>query len=273
MFRNSAMVLDVAGTMLKMYRVAKDIPKNVIILQVVTTHLVMEKDGRALVIPHIEPAEIMKADPQMSLSTFFKGKDDQIKISCSSTPVSEKEACLIILDSKAKIGDVQETLAAVCARCPASYASYCASGFIVDAEIEEVTYSVSTGGKPFPCLQEVLDKLTDMGIDIYVASGDSMRSLSGLTKCRGIEPENIYPASTPRKKEEVVSKLKDEYDLVVMVGDGLNDIYALKAADLGILTVQQDSKPSEQLIQAADRIINDITELPLVLREYMEDAT
>ena len=50
-----------------------------------------------------------------------------------------------------------------------------------------------------------------------------------------------------------------------MVGDGLNDLYALLAADLGVLTVQQDTRPGLKLRQAADRIILDIQELPKIV--------
>jgi Cu+-exporting ATPase len=59
--------------------------------------------------------------------------------------------------------------------------------------------------------------------------------------------------------------LKDEYRHVVMVGDGLNDLYALRAADLGVLSVQQDTRPPEVLRQAADEIMMDIRELPGIM--------
>jgi len=49
-----------------------------------------------------------------------------------------------------------------------------------------------------------------------------------------------------------------------MVGDGLNDLYALLAADLGVLTMQQDTHPALKLCQAADKIIWDIQELPIL---------
>jgi len=270
MANDVAVVLDVAGTMLKMYRVAKNIPQNVITTNVVTTHLVMEKSERALVVPHVDPDELMDSPPEITLGTFFESREEYVNISCSSTPVSEDEVCSILLGSKARVKDLQDTITKVCAQCPRFYYT---SGVIVDVDIREVTYSISTGGRPFPSLQNVLEKLKAMGADIYVASGDSMRSLSGLTKCKGIEPDHIYPASTPRQKEQVVLSLKEEYDTVVMMGDGLNDIYALKAADLGILTVQQDSQPSENLFQAADEVIKDITNLPEILKGIVKGGS
>jgi len=259
-----AVIFDVAGTMLQMYRVAKDVSRNILMEGIVTTELVMEKGGRALVIPQLNPEEVMETPPEMPLSTFFRGRERNIKISCSSTEVSEREVVPILLSSQAEVRNLQETLAAVCARCPRFYYT---TGLIVDAEAEAVTHSISTGGRPFPALEEVLEELEGMGAEIYVASGDSMRSLSNLTRCRGIKKDRIYPASKPRRKEEIVKSLKKDHRFVVMVGDGLNDRYALEAADLGVLTVQQDSRPGAELIEAADEVIDDIRVLPGLVKE------
>ncbi len=262
-----AVIFDVAGTMLEMYRVAKDISRNVLMVRIITTELVMEKGGRALVVPQLDPEKVLGTAPDTPLGLFFRERERDIKISCSSTPVSEDEALSILLRSDAQVADLQETLKAVCARCPRFYYT---TGLIVDVETGRVTHSVSTGGRPFSALETVLKELDGMGAAIYVASGDSMRSLSSLTRCRGIKEERIYPASKPRQKEEIVKSLKSDYGMVVMVGDGLNDRYALEAADLGVLTVQQDSCPRAELIEAADEVIDDIGKLPRLIRGRLE---
>jgi len=258
-----AVIFDVAGTMLEMYRVAKDLSKKVLVAGVITTELVMEKGGRALVIPQLDPEVVMRTPPEMPLSTFFRGRERNVKISCSSTEVSEDEVLMVLPSSEAEVKNLQETLEAVSARCPRFY---CTAGLIVDVEVGKVTHTICTGGRPFPALENVLKELVGMGADIYVASGDSMRSLSSLTRCRGIKRDRIYPASKPRQKAEIVNSLKENYRRVVMVGDGLNDRYALEAADLGVLTVQQDSRPRAELIEAADVVIDDIRRLPSLLR-------
>ena len=261
-----AVIFDVAGTMLEMYRVAKEISQEGLLEGIVTMELVMEGGRRALVIPQLHPDEVLGAPPQMPLAVFFRGRERNVKVSCSRLPVSDEEALSVLLRSGAEVANLQETLAAVSARCPDFY---CTAGLIVDVEAGVVTHSVSTGGRPFPALEEALAELEGMGADIYVASGDSMRSLSVLTRCRGIKRERIYPASKPRRKEEIVEGLKDDYKLVVMVGDGINDRYALKAADLGVLTVQQESRPPKELMEAADEVIDDIGKLPGLVRERL----
>jgi Cu+-exporting ATPase len=82
----------------------------------------------------------------------------------------------------------------------------------------------------------------------------------------GVDLSRIYAVSTPVRKKEIVEDLKREYKHVVMVGDGLNDIYALQAADLGVLTVQQDTRPAKILFAASDETISDIRELPELLK-------
>jgi len=64
-----------------------------------------------------------------------------------------------------------------------------------------------------------------------------------------------------------VVELRKRYDHVVMVGDGLNDIYALRAADLGVLTVEQNTRPSTRLRDSADAIIKSIRDLPAIIKK------
>lgn len=263
MYRDLAVVMDVAGTILRMYRVAKDIERNAILENVVTWELIMEKKGRALVVPQIDPDLILSCRPDDALGTLINGREQSLEISCASSSITKEEAAGIVGRSRARVRDLLEVLGAVMARCPGNYHT---AGMIVDANLQEVVYVLSTGGTPFPGLGDVLTYLKHLGADVYVASGDSMRSLSRLKEL-GIDMSRVYPVSSPRRKKEIIADLKMQYRRVVMVGDGLNDLYALRAADLGILTVQQDTRPALLLREAADKIITNIKELPEILME------
>ena len=267
MAEDLAVVLDVAGTMLKMYRVAKDIPRGCIIEKVVTWELIMEKKSRALVVPQIDPSKVASCPPLEPVWRLINGRENRIEISCSSTPVTREDAIRVLQRSHARVADIQEVYRAVRARCPDKYQT---TGMIIDIDLEEIAYTISTGGAPFPGLKEVLGEIEAIGADVYVASGDGMQSLVYLADL-GIKSDRIYSAANPRRKSEIVVELKDKYSKVVMVGDGLNDIYALEAADLGILSVQQDSRPAQSLLQTADEVMKDILELPSILKKVLSE--
>ena len=185
-----------------------------------------------------------------------------MEISCSSSRVSRDEVLGILGRSQVRVRELQEAYLAVRAKCPGIYRT---TGMIVDQGAQEIVYTLSTGGAPFPGLGNVLRELENLGADVYVASGDSMRSLASL-KEYGIDLSRIYSTASPRRKKEIIVDLKKKYSRVVMVGDGLNDLYALRAADTGVLTVQQDTRPALKLRQAANEIISNIQELPDIVK-------
>ena len=257
-----AVVMDAAGTILRMYRVAKDIIRGIMLEKVITWELIMEKEGRALVVPQMDPKTVIFLPPDDHIASIIKGRERFVEISCSSSPVSKEDALNILYGSQVKVRELHEVYQAVKARCPDKYLT---TGMIVDEDLQEITHVLSTGGSPFPGLRDVLHSLGRQGADFYVASGDSMHSLVNL-KDYGFDPRRIYPVSSPRRKQEIVVALKRKYRRVVMVGDGLNDLYALLEADLGVLTVQQDTRPALELREAADEVIMDIQELPEIVR-------
>ncbi|NTV27910.1 MAG: hypothetical protein HGA93_04430, partial [Methanothrix sp.] len=144
-----AVVMDVAGTILRMYRVAKDIGRGVLLEKVVTWELIMEKKDRALVVPQIDPDLIRSSRPDELLGTLVLGRDGSVEISCSSSPVSRDEVLGILEGSQVRVRELQEAYLAVRAKCPGIYRT---CGMIVDKGAQEIVYTLSTGGAPFPGL-------------------------------------------------------------------------------------------------------------------------
>jgi len=78
-----------------------------------------------------------------------------------------------------------------------------------------------------------------MGVPTFIASGDRVTKLERMADHLGIPRDRVYGVATPTVKAQIVSDLRQEYDRVLMVGDGINDLCAMRNADIAILTVQQ----------------------------------
>ena len=70
---------------------------------------------------------------------------------------------------------------------------------------------------------------------------------------------------TPEQKEKVVRSLRDEGHYVAMTGDGVNDVLALKRANLGI--AMQDGSQATRSVADIVLLNNSFAVLPETLTE------
>jgi Cu2+-exporting ATPase len=75
-------------------------------------------------------------------------------------------------------------------------------------------------------------KLKEMGIKVTMLTGDNMASARVLAAKVGIE--DVMAGLLPDEKQEAVRKMREQGDVVVMAGDGINDGPALASAHIGI---------------------------------------
>ncbi len=264
-----AVVFDSAGTLLHMYRVAKDTVTGKYIDDINTTNLVSRKPNCGLVIIHTDPDKIMNCQSTKQIHDFLADNRIRIDLSCSSSPITLDDAAQCIRnDTRTSMQDIHDVVNAIKLKCHDVF--YLGIGLVVDTGSQDIEYTISAGGRPFTNTPAVLNTLQSMEIDAYIASGDSMRNLENLARLVEIPIERVYDVATPQKKEWVIKSLKKQYDRVVMVGDGINDLLALRASDLGVLSIQQTGTCIEKLSSEADIIITDIKQIVKIIKEMKQ---
>lgn len=78
---------------------------------------------------------------------------------------------------------------------------------------------------------EAIKQMKEMGLEIYMITGDNERTAKAIA--REVSIENVIAEVLPENKEKIVTKLKREGKTVGMVGDGINDAPALASSDVG----------------------------------------
>eukprot|EP00658_Telonema_sp_P-2_P036991 TRINITY_DN26653_c0_g1_i6.p1 TRINITY_DN26653_c0_g1~~TRINITY_DN26653_c0_g1_i6.p1 ORF type:complete len:344 (+),score=91.68 TRINITY_DN26653_c0_g1_i6:228-1259(+) len=81
---------------------------------------------------------------------------------------------------------------------------------------------------------EVLSALSRSGVQVHMATGDSLPFAHAVAEIMGIERQHVHAHLLPQHKAELVKQLQREGRTVAFVGDGVNDSLALVQADLGV---------------------------------------
>lgn len=262
-----AVVFDSAGTLLNTYRVAKDVSRQVLMPGVETTTLTFSSPDRVLIVLPVHSKHIISTEPDALLSEYLEENGIGFGISCTRKITTADEIGKILYaDKRTRAVDLQECIRNVWGKCKAESILTLNSGAIINMSTRSIEFTITAGGWPFEGAKETITTLHTMGVPAYIASGDRTAKLEMMADHLGIPRDRVYGVATPSVKAQIVCDLKEEYDNVVMVGDGINDICAFRKADTAILTVQQPGDRPEELYRAADYVVDQVGEILSVVR-------
>lgn len=259
-----AIVFDNSGTLIERYRVIKDVFNGELFTNINSLDLIDSADSLALVVLQFNTNKLLKLNQNTLISEVIKEYNIDFDISFSTKQVSKAEVKQILdNETTSTVSDITDGFDILREKIPNM--ELCnGSALIVDMDLGQVAYTITSAGKFFPRVFETIETLKSRGIEIYIASGDRKGAINRLAYMLDLPEDNAYGTVSTRGKCEVVSILKDDGYKVMMVGDGLNDILAFKASDVSVLTIEQQEEVSPKLMDKTDYIIEDIFEVTMI---------
>ncbi len=269
-----AVVFDSAGTLLNTYRVAKDICHKKLLPGIETTTLTFSSPDRVLVVLPVHSKEMISTPPETLLSEYLVQHEMGFGVSCTrKITTAEEIGDILYADKRATVGDLQECIRNVWTVCKAESVVTLNSGAIINMAYGAVEFAITAGGWPFDGAKETITALHRMGVPTFIASGDRVTKLEKMADHLGIPRYRVYGVATPTVKAQIISDLRQEYDKVLMVGDGINDLCAMRNADIAILTIQQPGDRPEELYAAADCVVKDVSAVLPIVQELLTSQT
>lgn len=98
--------------------------------------------------------------------------------------------------------------------------------------------------------KSTIKKLSEIGIASAMLTGDNPHAATFIATEIGMQ--EIFAELLPEEKVEKINELKRKYNVVAMVGDGINDAPALALADIGIA---MGSKGTDIALETADIVL------------------
>ena len=235
-----------------------------------TTTLTFSSPDRVLIVLPVHSKDLMATPAETLLSDYLIRHDIGFGISCTRKITTADEiGDILYADDSARVGDLQECIRNVWTVCKEESVVTLNSGAIINMAQRGIEFAITTGGWPFDGAKEAITALHRMGVPTFIASGDRVTKLERMADHLGIPRDRVYGVATPTVKAQIINDLRQEYDRVLMVGDGINDLCAMRNADIAILTVQQPGNRPEDLYKEADYVVKSVGEVVTIVQDLI----
>jgi len=111
--------------------------------------------------------------------------------------------------------------------------------------------------------KDVIAALNALDVETVMLTGDNQNVAQAVGAEVGVK--DVRAGLLPQQKVEAVQELRDQYETVAMIGDGINDTPALAAATVGIA---MGGAGSPQALETADIALmaDDLSQLPFAVK-------
>ena len=289
-----AVVFDGAGVLYAPFRIIKNMARGVTKRSRVSGLTCTDRlEKGALAILKTRYEETMENETGSKfLSDLMREKKIESKVVYKKKGVSDEEVVEVILgDKNVRLRDVHETMSFL-RRCDiipvigvglivevsgggagGDRAGAGAGGGRVGAGEGRagggIKYVIAGGINFFPGTLKLLKDLREMGVSVFVASGDRIEREEMAAYLPDVPPENLFGMMKPEDKRDLVRRLKEK-QTVVMVGDDRNDYLAMCEADISVLSLQEEADRPGVILEVADFRIKKIGEVKGIIEEMRE---
>lgn len=133
---------------------------------------------------------------------------------------------------------------------------------ILFSNSKEILSGISISDSIKTSSKEAIQKLQDLGIEVYMQTGDNESTAKAVAGQVGIK--HFRAGVLPEDKVNFIKELQHQGKIVAMVGDGINDSAALAQSNVGIAM----GKGSDIAIESAKMTIlsNDLLKIPEAIK-------
>ncbi|MBE6494379.1 MAG: HAD family hydrolase [Methanosphaera stadtmanae] len=258
----NSIVFDNAGTILRRVSALLEMDTKNIIYETNTIGIASQNDN-ILVVLQTPTEELIKHN--CKIVDYLKKYPNQFEISYSSQDITKEDVVNSLKNDNTTFKEIKISAKALINKYDIEICS--GSALIIDINSKKINYVYTAGGLFFKDTLKLIDSLKKLSFDIYIASGDNKNSLLKIASILNIDKNNIFDTCNSKCKQQVITSLQSDGNFVYMVGNNLNDILAIKKADVGILTLEQKEELPNYLINEADYIINSIYEVLKIVND------